>query len=142
MASMTPIMMAQVGAQALSMADRLTSDNGANAAAQQAYQRRVAELDLQQATAERARKENLKRLSAAQRASFAARGLTPGEGSSAALLEGMTSLSEAEAADRARFADLARQRIGADYAQGAGENLLSKKSKIILGNLDRLMALD
>lgn len=59
----------------------------------------AAEIEARRAAAEREREARLKRALAAQRARFAAGGLNPGQGSAAAVLEGLVAEAEREAED-------------------------------------------
>lgn len=139
MAGVSPLMIAGMGAGLASGASAITQAAPTNNAALYAYQNRVNELNAKQAAEERKRKAALARSSAQQRARYAAQGISPADGSSAAVLEGMKTMSEAEAADRARQVDIARNRAALSYATAAGTDLLAKKSSSYQDNLGKLM---
>lgn len=139
MAGVSPLMIAGMGAGLASGASALTQAAPVNNAALYAYQNRVNELNAQQAAAERKRKAALARSSAQQRARYAAQGISPTDGSSAAVLEGMKTMSEAEAADRERQATIARNRAALSYSNATGTDLLAKKSSLYQDNLGKLM---
>jgi len=99
--------LALAGASAIDQAQKRKSDSRARESQQAAQQQYLAS---QQAAQQRARQEVLARSIAATRARFAAGGLSPDEGSAAALTVGM----RADAAqNEAESADLLRMRLAA-----------------------------
>jgi len=112
--------------------------NTTNSAANQQYQNNVDRINAQQAADERVRAQNLKRQQSSQVAKFGAMGIGSGDGSSAAILKGMELKSDSEAADRARLSTISRDGLSIGY----GTNLLSKNSKAVPNNLDKLISSD
>lgn len=87
-------------------------------------ERQTSALQAEQAAADRARKQALRRAIAASNASAAARGLSPGDGSGEALLLGLTQESAAEGAGNAQQAALKTDAIRAAAKAEAQANLL------------------
>lgn len=147
MAGVSPIMIATMGAgiasgaQAANQASAQTSAQAgaANSGATEDYQLRIDQLNAQAADEKRRRQAAYASNSAKQRAQFAARGLSPSEGSSAAVLDGLKTMSDAEAKQRARQADLARQRVELSMPSLTGTDLLAKKSSLYEDNLSKLL---
>jgi len=101
----------------------------------QAFAPNIVQRTAKLAADERIRKENLKRRKATQTARFAAMGMNPNEGSSAALLTGMQTSADARAADRARLTTMSQTGASA----GSGSNLLAKNSRVFQSTLDKLI---
>ncbi|WP_445679217.1 hypothetical protein [Radicibacter daui] len=87
-------------------------------------ERETSALQVEQAAADRARKQALRRAIAASNASAAARGLSPGDGSGEALLLGLTQESETEGAESAQQTALKAAAIRAAARAEAQANLL------------------
>ena len=137
MAGVSPVMLASVGA-GLANAHTINQFNKARGNAAGEYQTRIAELNAQSAAEESDRKAALARNSAQQRARFAASGITPSEGSSAAVLDGLKSMTDADAEQRARQFDLARQRAALSYSAAPNTDLLSLIPRLYQDNLGKL----
>lgn len=143
MAGVNPVMMASMGAGLASSAQALGQLSGATnstSGATDAYQYRIDELNAQVVADERKRQSTYDRLNARQRAQFAAQGISPTEGSSAAVLDGLKSMSQAEAEDRERQIAIARRRAESSFSNAIGADLLTKKSTLVQDNLGKLMA--
>ena len=143
MAGISPLAVASMGANMVSGASGLYALTSAGNAKQntntQAYENRVAELNAQAAAEERKRKQSLDRVTAQQRARFASQGISTTEGSSAAVLDGLKTLSQAEAEDRARQVGLAHKRAELSLSNGYSSNLLEKKTSLVQDNLGKLL---
>lgn len=137
MAGISPVMMAGIGTGLVSGA-RAVSQVDTSAASD--YQNRVAELNAQLAAEESKRQAAYARNSAQQRAKFAAQGINPSEGSSAAVLDGLKTLSDTEGELRARQIDLARQRAALRYSKAQRTDLLAQKPSLYPDNLGKLLA--
>lgn len=134
MAGVSPLVLASMGASAVSGIQMLTQ-----APASDKYRNSMDALNSKSAIDARKQKADYARLSAQQRARFAAQGMSPTEGSSAALLEGMRTMTEANAADRARLNAIAQQRLTLDNTAAARNDLLAKKSPLFSDNLSKLL---
>jgi len=135
MAGVSPLVLASLGAGAVSGIQMLTQ-----APASDTYRNSMDALNARSAIDERKRKEAHARLSAQQRARFAAQGISPSEGSSAAVLEGMLTMSEKDAEDRAMLSAIAQQRLALNNTAAAGNDLLAKKSPLFQDNLSKLLS--
>nr|BDD46342.1 hypothetical protein 2 [Rhodospirillaceae bacterium] len=134
-----------VGTIAMTAASVLASENARRStikSRQRSYQNQMNLLNARNQQAEKNRKEELKRLSARQRARFSAQGVGTADGSSSAVLEGMKSLSEEQAQQRDRLAELRRSGDGAGSSSLSGSNLLVRNSPMLLDNMARLMNWD
>jgi hypothetical protein len=143
MAGVSPVMMAGMGAGLATGAQTVgrTSDpTNADRGAAETYQDRIDELNAQVDAEARNRQSTFDRLNARQRARFAAQGISPTEGSSAAVLDGLKSMSQAEADDRERQIEIARRRAESSYANAIGADLLTKKSSLVQDNLGKLLS--
>ena len=139
MGAVTPIALASTLAP-VAASTALSKSNAAatNSIANQQYQNNVAKINAKQAADDRVRAQNLKLQKAAQTARFGAMGISASDGSSAAILKGMQLKSDSEAADRTRLSNISRDGLFI----GSGTNLLSKNSKAVQNNLDKLISSD
>lgn len=135
MAGVNPMMVAAVanGFQAIQKI------NAQESSATNEYQMRVNELNAQEAVDKRQQKEAYARNAAQQRARYASQGIIANEGSSAAVMEGLKSMSDADAEQRSRQIELARQRASLSYANATGADLLAKKSNLYQDNLSKIL---
>lgn len=143
MAGVSPVMMAGMGASLATGAQTIGQMSGAqkeSSSVTETYQNRIDELNAQADAEERKRQSTFERLSAQQRARFAAHGISPIEGSSAAVLDGLKSMSQAEADDRERQIAIARKRVESSFSNAIGADLLTKKSTLVQDNLGKLLA--
>lgn len=139
MGAVTPMAFASTLAPIVaSTAISKNNSNAANSVANQRYQNNMAKINAQQVADDRARAELLKRQKSSQLAKFGAMGISSGDGSSAAILKGMQTKSDAQLGDRSRLVDLSRGGLSI----GVGTNLLSKNSKAVQNNLDKLVLSD
>lgn len=111
-------------------------------ASNRSYQNQVSLLNARYAAAEENRQQELKRASASQRARFGVQGLSSADGSSSAVLDGMKTLSEQQALERDKIADLQRRQAASGLAQVSSGNLLTRHSPMLLDNMSRLMNWD
>mgnify|MGYP000412557603 CR=1 FL=1 len=139
MAAVTPLMVAQVGMGLMATHRASQQAKAQSNAARNAYQTRANEINAQQKAEERRRQETLDRESATQRARFGALGISSAGGSSAAVLNGLQTNSDAESADRARQLGIARDRSSQAYSNSASSDLLAKKSAFVQDNLSKVL---
>ena len=142
MGAVTPlayaVKFAPIVAGVASTAISKSNSDATNSAANQRYQNNMATINVKQVADERARAEVLKRQKSSQLAKFGAMGISSGDGSSAAILKGMQSKSDAQLADQSQLVDLSRDGLSI----GIGTNLLSKNSTAVQNNLDKLLSSD
>lgn len=139
MAGVSPVMAVGMGTSVLNGVSALKQIDNTKDNAAQAYQSRLDEINAQSAAAERTRQATHDRVSAQQRARFASKGIVPSEGSSAAVLKGLQTMSEAQAEDHSRQLSIAKNRADLSYSQATGANLLTKKVALFEDNLDKLL---
>lgn len=139
MAGVDPITLA-VMAASTAVSEKARQNN--IKASQRSYQNQIDLLNTRRDIVERSRKRELERLSAKQRARFAAQGLSSADGSSSAVIEGMTALSEEQARDRDRLAELERRKLTDGMSSLSDENLLTRKAPMLLDNMTRLLNWD
>jgi len=108
----------------------------ASAKATRDYQQRLAEVQRQQQADAEVRQEKLAKVSATQRAHFAAQGLNPAEGSSGAVLDGLKQKTQRELDEQSAIYDAELKTVQDSFADMQASQLQKKNtlSDLLMGN--------
>lgn len=139
MSGVEPLMLAGMAVDTLGT---LQQQKSAKRQADQVYQNSLAAMETKRAADERRRTQELKQVSARQRARFAAQGLGTTDGSASAVLDGLLSRSAADAREREQLRDIERRRLAQNSERGLGGNLLEGNTKLVKDNLNTLLQWD